>query len=173
MTFAGLYVCFLFSSLILIVSARQSSPSRKLPRWQTVQGKDLIYSWGTQILLSTVTTLQLFELELMGTQELCKARCFERTAFRKAKWAEIFPLEYVSPRSGRILSKWWATQFTSYFGQMSCTALGTQVIQIHLPFGNEDTSSSFLPCACIFPACQRHNFPEFSTKFTTKFLQQD
>lgn len=47
MTFAGLHVCFLFSSLILIVSARQSSPSRKLPRWQTVQGKDLIYSWGT------------------------------------------------------------------------------------------------------------------------------
>lgn len=49
----------------------------------------------------------------------------------------------VSPRSNRILSKLWATQFTSYFGQMSCIAQGT-VIWIHLPFGNEDASSSFL-----------------------------
>jgi len=40
MTSAGLHVYFLLSSLILIASARQSSPSRKLSRRQVARGKN-------------------------------------------------------------------------------------------------------------------------------------
>lgn len=114
--------------------------------------------------------LDLFELEPMGTEGLCKVRCLQNTAFRKAKWADKSPLEYVSPRSDRILSKLWATQFTSYLGQMFCIAQETQVIWIHLPFRNEDRSSSFFSCHVLHLSClsKTYNFPEFSTKFTTK-----